>query len=125
MVATTRIAAVLFCAGLSACAGRTPAPVSVVQEHDQHSDCQAITAEVQSNTTQIGKLGSEDGSKVAQNVMTGAAGLFIPVLWFGMDFQDAPGKEGAALKQRNAYLARLAATRCAPPAQASLSPTRG
>lgn len=120
-----RVVAVLACAGLSACAGRTPAPVAVVQEHDQHSDCQAITAEVQSNTAQIAKLGTEDGAKVAQNVLMGTAGLFIPVLWFGMDFQDAPGKEGAALKQRNAYLSRLAATRCAPPAQASLAPSRG
>jgi hypothetical protein len=97
-----------------------------VQEHDQVSDCQAITAEIQSNTAQISKLGSEDGAKVAQNVIMGAAGLFIPVLWLGMDFQDAPGKEGAALRQRNAYLARVAATRCAaPPAQASLLPSRG
>lgn len=122
---TVRIAAVLVCAGLSACAGRTPAPVAIVQEHDHHSDCQAVTAEIQSNTVQIGKLGSEDGSKVAQNVIMGAAGLFIPVLWFGMDFQDAPGKEGAALRQRNEYLARVAATRCAPPAQAGLLPSRG
>lgn len=62
---------------------------------------------------------------MAQNVLMGAAGVFIPVLWFGMDFQDAPGKEGAALKQRNAYLSRLAATRCAAPGQASLQPSRG
>ena len=125
MKTTLRVAAVLACAGLSACAGRAPAPVAVVQEHDQLTDCQAITAEIQSNTAQIGKLGSEDGAKVAQNVIMGAAGLFIPVLWLGMDFQDASGKEGAALRQRNGYLSRLAATRCAPPSQAGLLPSRG
>jgi hypothetical protein len=125
MMTTLRVAAVLACAGLSACAGRTPAPVAVVQEHDQLADCQAITAEIQSNTAQIGKLGSEEGAKVAQNVIVGAAGLFIPVLWFGMDFQDAAGKEGKALQQRNSYLSRLAATRCAPPAQGGLLPSRG
>ena len=65
----------------------------------------------------MSKLGSEEGAKVAQNVVMGAAGLFIPVLWFGMDFQDAAGKEGKALQQRNSYLARLAETRCAPPAR--------
>ena len=52
--------------------------------------------------------GREDGGKVAQNV----AGVFIPVLWFAMDFQDASGKEGRALSQRNGYLAQLAANRC-------------
>jgi hypothetical protein len=113
---TLRVATVLACAALSACAGRAPAPVALVQENDRVSDCQAITAEIQNNTAQISKLGSEDGAKVAQNVIMGTAGLFIPVLWFGMDFQDAPGKEGAALRQRNAYLARLAEARCAPPA---------
>ena len=112
-----RVAAVLICAGLSACAGRTPAPIAVVQEHDRLADCQAITAEIQSNTAQIGKLGSEEGAKVAQNVFMGAAGLFIPALWFGMDFQDAAGKEGKALQTRNSYLPRLAEARCAPAAQ--------
>jgi len=38
-------------------------------------------------------------------------GLFIPVLWFGMDFQDAAGKEGKALSQRNEDLAGLAKKR--------------
>ena len=114
---TLRIAAALICAGLSACAGRTPAPVAVVQEHDRLAACQAIMAEIQSNTGQIGRLGSEEGAKVAQNVVMGAAGLFIPVLWLAMDFQDAAGKEGKALQQRNSYLARVAEARCAPPAQ--------
>jgi hypothetical protein len=97
----------------------------VVQGHDQHTDCTAVTAEIQANTTQIGALGSEDGAKVAQNVIMGTAGLFIPVLWLAMDFQDAPGKEGKALQQRNAYLSQLAAQRCRAPQQASLPPVQG
>ncbi len=120
-----RIAAALLCAGLSACAGRTPTPVAVVQEHDRLTDCQAIMAEIQSNTTQIGKLGSEEGAKVAQNIIMGTAGLFIPILWFGMDFQNAAGKEGAALQQRNSYLARVAETRCNPPTPATLQSPQG
>lgn len=120
-----RIAAVVICAGLSACAGRTPAPVSIVQEQDRFADCQALTAEIQNNSLQMGKLGSEEGAKVAQNVLVGAAGLFIPVLWFGMDFQDAAGKEGKALQQRNAYLSRVAETRCAAPGAGSMQPPPG
>ena len=55
-------------------------------------DCAAINAEVQANNKKITELGSEEGKKVAQNVIVGAAGLLIPVLWFGMDFQNAAGK---------------------------------
>jgi hypothetical protein len=75
-------------------------------------DCAAITAEVQANNKKISALGSEEGSKVAQNVIAGAAGLFIPILWFGMDFQNAAGKEVAALQSRQQYLATLAEQRC-------------
>ena len=41
----------------------------------------------------------------------------IPILWFGMDFQNAAGKEVAALQARQQYLATLAEQRCgaAPP----------
>lgn len=114
--------AVLTCANLAACAGRAPQPVAIAQAQDPHMECVAITAEVQANTTKISDLGREDGAKVAQNVIVGAAGLFIPVLWFGMDFQNAAGKESTALEQRNAYLAQLAASRCNRPAQAYVAP---
>src|SRR3954471_22718221 len=99
-----RIAVVLICAGLSACAGRTPAPVAVVQETDRYADCSAIMAEANANRVKIGELGSEDGAKVAQNVVAGVAGAIFILPLFLMDFQNAAGKEGAALQQRNAYL---------------------
>jgi hypothetical protein len=80
-------------------------------------DCAAISVEVQANNKKISELGSEEGKKVAQNVIVGAAGVLIPVLWFGMDFQNAAGKEVAALQSRQQYLATLAEQRCgaAPP----------
>lgn len=97
---------------LAGCAGRAPAPVAVVQEKDRFTDCAAISAEVQANNKRISELGAEEGGKVAQNVIAGAAGLFIPVLWFGMDFQNAAGKEVAAMQSRQQYLATLAEQRC-------------
>lgn len=108
---------VLVAAQLAACAGRTPAPVAVTQAQDRYMDCAAINAEVQANNKKISELGSEEGKKVAQNVIVGAAGLLIPVLWFGMDFQNAAGKEVSALQSRQQYLATLAEQRCgaAPP----------
>lgn len=80
-------------------------------------DCAAINDEVQANNKKITELGSEEGGKIAQNVIVGAAGLFIPILWLGMDFQNAAGKEVAALQSRQQYLAMLAEQRCgaAPP----------
>lgn len=77
-------------------------------------DCTAITIEAQANTKRVQELGAEEGGKVAQNVVAGVAGLIIPVLWFGMDFQNAAGKEVAALQSRQQYLGALAEQRCAP-----------
>jgi hypothetical protein len=74
-------------------------------------DCTAIIAEVQANNTRVQELAGEQGLKTAQNVAAGVAGLLIPVLWFGMDFQGAASKEVAALQSRQQYLAALAAQR--------------
>jgi len=112
-----KLVLVMLAAQLAACAGRAPAPVAVTQAQDRYMDCAAINAEVQANNKRISELGSEEGKKVAQNVIVGAAGILIPVLWFGMDFQNAAGKEVAALQSRQQYLATLAEQRCgaAPP----------
>ncbi len=103
IVVTLALAA--LCAG---CAGRAPQPVAVVQPQDQFSDCTAIVAEIESNNRKVQELASEEGLKTTQNVAAGVAGLFIPVLWFGMDFQGAASKEVAALQSRQQYLATLA-----------------
>ena len=93
------------------CAGRAPQPVAVVQFQDKSMNCAAIYAEVESNNKQITALAKEKGLKVGQNVATGVAGLFIPVLWFGMDWQGTQDKEIAALQSRQQYLAILAEQR--------------
>jgi hypothetical protein len=97
---------------LGACAGRAPNPVAVVQPQDRSMDCTAIQAESKSNADKLVGLGKEDGGKVAQNVAAGVAGVFIPVLWFAMDFQNASGKEAQALNARQQYLGTLAEQRC-------------
>jgi hypothetical protein len=102
------VAAIALVSMTTGCAGRAPAPVPVVQAHDRNMDCAAISAEAQANANKIQALGSEEGGKVAQNVAAGVAGLFIPVLWFAMDFQGAAGKETSALQSRQLYLATMA-----------------
>ncbi len=106
----------------AACAGRAPAPVAVVQPVDETMSCEAIQAEVNANTQRIAELGTEQGAKVAQNVVAGVAGAIFILPLFLMDFQNAAGKDEAALKSRNDYLATLARQRCAP--QPAAQPAR-
>ena len=81
-------------------------------------DCTAIYAEVQSNNNKIQQLAKDNGWKVAQNVAAGVAGLVVPVLWFGMDFQGTADKEAAALQSRQQYLGALAVQKhCGGPPQ--------
>jgi hypothetical protein len=110
-------AALAVALSLTACAGRPPAPVAVVQPADAGIDCQAIMAQVQTNDAKITELGRDQGAKVAQNIAAGVAGLFIWPLWFAMDFQGTAGTEIAALQSRQTYLATLANQKgCAGPA---------
>ena len=90
------------------CAGRAPAPVAVVQATDRYMDCAAILAEVTANNEKVKQLASDKGLKTTQNVAAGVAGLFIPVLWFGMDFQGTADTEIAALQNRQQYLSTMA-----------------
>jgi len=55
-------------------------------------DCAAILAEVQANNQRVQELATEQDWKTTQNVAAGVAGIFIPVLWFGMDFQGTAAK---------------------------------
>ena len=93
---------------LAGCAGRAPAPVAVVQPTDRFMDCTAILAEVQANNEKVKQLAADKGLKTTQNVAAGVAGIFIPILWFGMDFQGTADTEITALQSRQQYLAMLA-----------------
>jgi hypothetical protein len=99
---------------LSACAGRDPHPVAVVQPQDQYSDCAMIRAEIDANNAQAQKLATENGMKVAQNVTAGVVGLVVWPVWFAMDTKGAAGTEADALKSRQEFLVKLAEQRCAP-----------
>jgi hypothetical protein len=97
---------------LSGCAGRAPELTPLVQPTDQFANCDQIMAEIKANNQRMTDLANEEGWKVGQNVAAGVVGLVIWPVWFGMDFQDAAGKEGKSLSQRNEYLGTLAQQRC-------------
>jgi hypothetical protein len=102
---------------LSGCAGRAPELTPLVQPTDQFANCDQIMAEIKANNQRMTDLASEEGMKVGQNVAAGVVGLVIWPVWFGMDFQDAAGKEGKSLSQRNEYLGTLAQQRCGRPVE--------
>jgi hypothetical protein len=109
---------------LGGCAGRAPNLEPLVQASDQTLTCDQIIAETKINNEKISNLATEEGWKVTQNVAAGVVGLVIWPVWFGMDFQNAAGKEGQALSQRNEYLGTLAKSRCAPPGATASIPDR-
>lgn len=83
--------------GLGACADRSPQTVAVAQPQDRYMDGLAIAAEVEADNIPVEELASEEGSKGAQNVAVGMAGLVVWPPWLGMDFQGSASKEAAAL----------------------------
>jgi hypothetical protein len=125
MTSKQKLLLAIAAVALAGCAGRSPAPVAVMQAQDRQMNCEAISIEVQSNNAKVAQLASEKGLKTAQNVAAGVAGIFIPVLWFGMDFQGTADTEIQALQARQQFLASLAEQRrCGEPAPEQKKPRR-
>ena len=102
---TTLIAVALI---TSACAGRKPAPIDAAQVGDEKMTCHIIAAESRTNARRIIELKGEEDAKVGQNIAAAAAGVFLILPFFLMDFQDAPGVEGRAMVRRQKRLHALA-----------------
>ncbi len=92
---------------LSACAGRTPAPVMTAQYGDQQKSCQALQFEMQNAQGEMNRLLPKT-DKTGQNVALGVAGAFLLVPWFFMDFKEAEQTEYEAYRQRYNNLAIIA-----------------
>lgn len=109
---------------LTACAGRPPELIPIVQTADTQLSCDAIRAETEANNSRIAALATEQQWKMGQNVVAGIVGFAIWPAWLGLDLQNAAGKDAAALTQRNEVLLALARDRCRPASQtASLTPS--
>jgi hypothetical protein len=77
-----KLSAVVCAFALSACAGRDPHPVAVVQPQDAQSDCAMVRAEIEANNVQAEKLAEENHAKIAQNVAAGVVGVVVWPVWF-------------------------------------------
>jgi len=65
-------------------------------------------AEAGANKERVKQLAADKGLKTTRNVAAGVAGIFIPVLWFGMDFQGTADTEITAPQSRQQYLSIMA-----------------
>jgi hypothetical protein len=99
---------------MSACAGRDANPVSLTNTTDNTADCEMLQTEASINAQRINELTTEQGLKVAQNIVAGLTGAFFIIPLFLMDAKDAAGVEKRALEARNQYVVTLAAKRCDP-----------
>lgn len=101
---------------LGGCAGRAPQIPPLLLASDSDLSCEAIQTEAALNNDKMADLAVEENLKLGQNVVAGVAGFMVWPAWLALDFQNAAGKEGRALSQRNEYLAQMAADRCTPDA---------
>jgi hypothetical protein len=92
---------------LSACAGRTPNPISQHQPGDEILSCSQIKQELSDNQAKIMNLIPQE-NKLGKNIALGVAGAFVIVPWFFMDFSDAERVEVQAYQLRNNWLRTLA-----------------
>ena len=102
-----RFAIAMLGIAVAGCAGRDPEPIATVQPWDQTASCTQIRAEIEANNVKVKELADEQGWKAAQNVVTGVGGVFIPVLWFGMDWKGSASKDVAALQARQQATGKL------------------
>jgi hypothetical protein len=91
---------------LSACAGKTPNPVPQHQPGDEMLSCSQIKQELMDNQTKIMNLIPKE-NKTGKNVALGAAGAFLLVPLFFMDFSDAERIEVQAYQLRDNWLRTL------------------
>ena len=102
---------------LAACAGRTPAPVSLSQPSDSATSCEG---EIAANNARALAFVKQQSNTNVKNVGAAVVGvLLFPPLLLAMDLSGADGVELQALRARNEHIASLMRQRnCAniPPA---------
>ena len=99
---------------VSACAGRTPEPVAVVQAKDttMHWLGDPGGDPAKHHARRRARFRKRDQGRAKHRGRRRRRS--IPVLWFAMDFQGAAGTQQKAIEDRNAYLSQKALVACNP-----------
>ena len=103
---------ILIALTLTACAGRTPQPITVASRYDNNLSCSDLEAEIEQNNARLQALAAEKGVTLTKNVAVGAAGILFFPIWFALDLSDAAGQEISQLQARQTYLAEMAGRKC-------------
>ena len=90
------------------CAGRQANPIQTYMPGDSERSCEGLKVEMsQLNADMRAMLPKTD--KTASNALLGAAGVFLIVPWFFMDFKGAEKIEYDAMRNRYNHLLVIAA----------------
>lgn len=93
---------------LAACGGRDANPVAAKQIGDKELSCEELEIALIDIQGDVNDLIGEKSDSRSENVAWGVAGLFIPVLWLGLDLTETEQVEMRALEKRARELERLA-----------------
>ena len=105
-VCLTLAFAVLF----AGCAGREANPIPAYLPGDETRSCSALKAEIAQLQSDMARMLPKT-DKTGKNVALGAAGLFLIVPWFFMDFKGTEKIEFDAMRTRHNRLLIIAAER--------------
>ena len=79
-----------FASSFGGCAGRAPAPLVFFHHRPLHGLHGDSYQRDRPTTERVKQLAADKGLKTMQNGAEGVAGLFIPVLLFGMTSREPP-----------------------------------
>lgn len=91
---------------VSGCGGRTAYPVNTYQPGDESKSCKNLTDEMSEIEGEINKRRPNE-NHTGKNIFLGAAGAFLIVPWFFMDFSETEKIENNAYRARYNYLVRI------------------
>ena len=103
IISTILISSLLL---ISACAGKSPSPVMIMQYGDDQKSCKKLKQEMLYIQGEIQNLMPKT-DKTGKNVGLGVAGIFFIVPWFFMDFKNGEQQEYDAYRQRYNHLANI------------------
>jgi hypothetical protein len=99
---------------MTACAGRTPQPVSIVKVTNHNFTHLQTSDEIAINKSAISGLREVEEDIKAHDILNGAAAGFVSWLFvFALDFKDAAGEERKTLQSRNNRLHEVRGRHCA------------
>ena len=107
---------------MSGCGGREANPVQIYRPGDETRGCVSLKMEMAQLESDMQRILPKT-DKSGTNLLCGAAGVFLIVPWFFMDFKGADKIEFDAMRNRFNYLLTIAAEKECPIAEIEAIPS--